>query len=380
MDAILNKMFGIKYDDIWKAMIRPPRDDYNMSQLGKDHFTVEGKHFQRTDLSLINKRGLHLACSFWEPIDSERPCPRLPCVIYLHGNSSSRTEAWPDARDLLAMNITVFAFDFSGCGQSEGEYISLGWYETDDVECVVEYLRNTNKVSTIGLWGRSMGAVTAIMYGDRDPSIAGMVMDSPFSSLSILVGELIKDRVNIPSFVLNQGLKMVKGTIKKKANFNCDDIEPINFAKRCFIPGLFCHAKQDDFVNWHHCKDLYNAYQGEKNVVYFDEGDHNSIRPEFFKNSMCIFFYNTLQVENLKVLSDNNDGYKEEVKKQEPIQDPIPKPQVNNPININQNNNGNILGPNIDPNDKDAVLQQNLELSKKEHEMSQKNNVVDINK
>ena len=48
MDAILNKMFGIKYDDIWKAMIRPPRDDYNMSQLGKDHFTVEGKHFQRT--------------------------------------------------------------------------------------------------------------------------------------------------------------------------------------------------------------------------------------------------------------------------------------------------------------------------------------------
>ena len=87
-----------------------------------------------------------------------------------------------------------------------------------------------------------------------------------------------------------------------------------------------------------------------------------------------------LQVENLKVLSDNNDGYKEEVKKQEPIQDPIPKPQVNNPININQNNNGNILGPNIDPNDKDAVLQQNLELPKKEHEMSQKNNVVDINK
>ena len=95
---------------------------------------------------------------------------------------------------------------------------------------------------------------------------------------------------------------------------------------------------------------------------------------------MCIFFYNTLQVENLKVLSDDYDGYKEEVKKQEPIQDPIPKPQVNNPININQNNNGNILGPNIDPNDKDAVLQQNLELSKKEHEMSQKNNVVDINK
>lgn len=43
---------------------------------------------------------------------------------------------------------------------SEGEYISLGWHEIDDVEIVVKYLRNTGKISNIGLWGRSMGAVT----------------------------------------------------------------------------------------------------------------------------------------------------------------------------------------------------------------------------
>jgi dienelactone hydrolase len=66
---------------------------------------------------------------------------------------------------------------------SEGDYISLGWYERDDLAVVVEYLRGTGKVSTIGLWGRSMGAVTALLHGDRDPSIAGMVLDSPFSDL-----------------------------------------------------------------------------------------------------------------------------------------------------------------------------------------------------
>jgi hypothetical protein len=38
-------------------------------------------------------------------------------------------------------------------------------------------------VSTIGLWGRSMGAVTALMYADYDPSIGGLVLDSPFSNL-----------------------------------------------------------------------------------------------------------------------------------------------------------------------------------------------------
>lgn len=30
---------------------------------------------------------------------------------------------------LLPSNITVFAFDFSGSGLSDGEYVSLGWQE-----------------------------------------------------------------------------------------------------------------------------------------------------------------------------------------------------------------------------------------------------------
>ena len=33
-----------------------------------------------------------LECSHFEPIPSERVDERLPCVIYLHGNCSSRLE------------------------------------------------------------------------------------------------------------------------------------------------------------------------------------------------------------------------------------------------------------------------------------------------
>ena len=107
----------------------------------------------------------------------------MPCVIYLHGNSSSRMEAFEVLPYILPTNMTLFCFDFAGCGKSGGEYISLGWFERDDLAIIVEYLRANRKVSTIGLWGRSMGAATALLHGDRDPSIAGMVLDSPFASL-----------------------------------------------------------------------------------------------------------------------------------------------------------------------------------------------------
>ena len=193
--SLLKNLFGGSYEDLWKAVIRPNRDEYKEEDLGPEKFKINHKYYKRTDFSITNKRGLKLMCSFWEPFDEERDYVRLPCVVYLHGNSSSRCEAVAEVKYLLPLNITVFAFDFSGCGKSQGEYISLGYYEREDVESVIEYLRKTNKVSTIGLWGRSMGAVTAIMYGDRDPSIAGMVLDSAFASLKELIEELVKDFV-----------------------------------------------------------------------------------------------------------------------------------------------------------------------------------------
>lgn len=49
---------------------------------------------------------------------------------------------------------------------------------------VIEYLRSCGLVSRIGLWGRSMGAATSILVAARDPSIAGMVLDSSFSNLT----------------------------------------------------------------------------------------------------------------------------------------------------------------------------------------------------
>ena len=66
---------------------------------------------------------------------------------------------------------------------------------------------------------------------------------------------------------------------------------------------MFATATGDDFILPHHSEKLHAAYAGDKNLVYF-EGDHNSPRPDFFLNSVVIFFINTLQVSSL--LRDDN--------------------------------------------------------------------------
>jgi pimeloyl-ACP methyl ester carboxylesterase len=170
----------------------------------------------------------------------------------MHGNSSSRLEALEAVTLLLSSNITLFCFDFAGCGLSEGEYISLGWYERDDLNQIVEYLRKERRVSTIGLWGRSMGAATALLHGDRDPSIAGMVLDSSFSDLKVLCEELAKFYAKLPGFIISGALALVKSTIKSKAKFDIFDLKPIAHVENAFIPALFATAIGDDFVKPHH--------------------------------------------------------------------------------------------------------------------------------
>ncbi|KAH1116298.1 hypothetical protein AAZX31_17G018600 [Glycine max] len=276
-------------------IIRPPRAEYDpKSDLLDQEFMLKGKWYQRKDVEIKNSRGDVLQCSHYLPIVSPEGKP-LPCVIYCHGNSGCRADASEAAIILLPSNITVFTLDFSGSGISGGEHVTLGWNEKDDLKAVVNYLRDDGNVSLIGLWGRSMGAVTSLMYGAEDPSIAGMVLDSPFSDLVDLMMELVDTyKVRLPKFTVKFAIQYMRRAIQKKAKFDITDLNTIKVAKSCFVPALLGHAIDDDFIQPHHSDRIFEAYMGDKNIIKFD-GDHNSPRPQFYFDSINIFFHNVLQ-------------------------------------------------------------------------------------
>ena len=56
-------------------------------------------------------------------------------------SASCRAEALQILAPVLASGASVFSFDFAGCGHSEGDYISLGWHEKDDLATALAHLR-----------------------------------------------------------------------------------------------------------------------------------------------------------------------------------------------------------------------------------------------
>jgi pimeloyl-ACP methyl ester carboxylesterase len=105
----------------------------------------------------------------------------------------------------------VCLFDFRGSGLSAGDYVTYGWREKEDVGAVLEYLGNEFGYEGFVLWGRSMGAATALMYS-RNPGrhrILLTIADSSYYDLKQLLLEIGNTQMNIPMFLLRPFLYMV---------------------------------------------------------------------------------------------------------------------------------------------------------------------------
>ncbi|CCW67952.1 unnamed protein product [Phytomonas sp. Hart1] len=253
-------------------------------------------------MELRNMRGLTIQCSWYKPVMlDEHGSPKVerrPCVIYCHGNCGSRRDAL-DAINVLESGFTLFAFDFCGCGKSDGEYISMGYYERQDLAAVVEYLRKqVEEVSSIAIWGRSMGAVTAIMYAAGDPSINCIVCDSPFSSLKELIDDLVTEHTEsvsccIPNFCKRGAVNVIRKNIIKRAMFDIDDVDTVKFARDCKVQTMLIHGEDDDFVLPEHSKRIFNAFKGSC-VRTLVRGEHNDKRaPNVYMKILDFITQNT---------------------------------------------------------------------------------------
>ena len=285
----------ITYEVLWKAIIRPPRDEYIEEELGMPNFTIEGRKYIRKDFELLNFQGYLLKVSMLEPDPKERPQDIMPCVIYLHANASSRIEGLHIRRFLLSRNINLCIFDFQGSGLSEGEYISLGYHEKHQVKNIVDFVEKYPGVGSIGIWGRSMGAATTLIYANMDKRIKAIVVDSPFEDFRKLAKEMVLKQIKLPGFLVEGAISIIGKSVKNRNGMDINDIKAIEAVKNCEIPIIFIHAKDDGLVPFHHSEDLIKNYKGKDKVLKAVNGGHNGRRGNHLMEYVGDFFAKHLE-------------------------------------------------------------------------------------
>jgi hypothetical protein len=175
---------------------------------------------------------------------------------------------------------------------SGGEYISLGHEEQKDLVVVLRHLRHSGFVSSIALWGRSMGAATAILRAGKDHCLAACVLDSPFSDLRKVMEEVAK-KANLPGIFLDVGIEAVRREVQSRAGFDVNDVVPLHSAPKATCPVLFGVAMDDELVLPYHAQALRDAWGGETHYYSF-AGGHNGQRADSFVRDTVKFLVEKL--------------------------------------------------------------------------------------
>ena len=264
-------------------LLRPHRSVYDPSKaLGPSEFSIRGHVCRRVDIEvsvtqLLNPQGLKLQCSWFKPPSSRTRA--LPCVVYCHGNCGNRLDALDILEYVLMLGMSVFAFDFSGSGVSDGCQVTLGHREKLDLSTVVQFLKGQHGVGPIALWGRSMGAAAALLFAATSRDVSALILDSPFATLKQASQELIGRYRVIPNALGDIILKSIRKHVERLAGFDMFGVSPIDEVQLIDIPALFVHSRDDQLVNISHSESLFEAYPHPDKTFIKLSGGHNSTRP-----------------------------------------------------------------------------------------------------
>jgi hypothetical protein len=112
-------------------LIRPDRATYDEFSMDEPIIKeVNGTQFSLSTFLVKNGAGDNLSCSFVEPTkDIDRSADKMPCIIYLHGEDTNKREGLSFAEYIIPQGINLCCFDFSGCGNSQGDWVTLGYKE-----------------------------------------------------------------------------------------------------------------------------------------------------------------------------------------------------------------------------------------------------------
>ena len=104
----------------------------------------------------------------------------------------------------------VLAIDQRAQGESGGDFCTYGLYETRDVPAALTYLQHRPDVDSgrLGIYGSSMGSITAIHAAAQMPAFRAVAVESPFADLTETLRLVTAPLTKLPGWMVGPILKL----------------------------------------------------------------------------------------------------------------------------------------------------------------------------
>ena len=212
-------------------------------------------------------------------------------AIIAHGYTSSHEDMQPIALNFYNQGYNVLTPDMRAHGNSEGQYIGMGWLDRKDMLKWIDYVISLDKNAQIALYGESMGGATVMMTSGEDlPSnVKAIVEDCGYTSVLEMFKKELNERFGLKPFPILNAAEMVT---QLRAKYNFTEASALEQVKKSKTPMLFTHGGNDTYVPTKMVYELYEAANVEKDMLIIDGAAHGAapdVDPETYYEKVFSF-------------------------------------------------------------------------------------------
>jgi len=214
-------------------------------------------------------------------------------IIMQHGYKSTRKELLNEAEMMYRHGYGILLTTIRAHDYSEGELITFGMNEVNDMEAWYQYLLTRDDIDPgkIGILGNSYGGMLAIQYASQNDNIKAVVADCAFSSLNDTVETSVTYFTDLPSFPF---APLIVFWAEQETGFKTKDIDATQWiAKISPRPVFLMQGGADVVISADSGQRLYDAAGEPKELWYDPELGHvefDKARAVEFEQRVAEFF------------------------------------------------------------------------------------------
>ena len=247
-DIQTNHQLALKETNEWLKSV----DSRTLSAVTEDGYTLIAKEFIAQDESADNHK--------W--------------ALVLHGYTGWKEEMYPFACWYHEEGYHVIVPDMRCQGESEGDFIGMGWTDHYDCNLWIDYILAQDADARIVIHGQSMGAATALMMtGEENLSnhITAVVSDCAYTDAYSMFGDKVKEWFYLPAFPLVDSARLV---LMLRGGYDLMDASALDAVAKSNTPTLFIHGASDAMISAEMSRELYDAASCPKELLIIEEAGH----------------------------------------------------------------------------------------------------------
>ncbi|NJL92598.1 MAG: alpha/beta hydrolase [Anaerolineae bacterium] len=188
-------------------------------------------------------------------------------VIFCHGRWGSLEGDLPLAVPLHRAGYNVLLFNLRAHGNSEGDTVTFGVFEKEDLLGAVDFLVQEKGVQQVSLLGLSMGAGVALITAALTDKVNALVLDGVYLRFVDTIEAWLRQRW-VPPILSDWLAVLIILGASVRTNTRMYQVSPRLWAKHLSaeVPVLFIHAEKDEFVRLNDVRLLASDLKGPHEI------------------------------------------------------------------------------------------------------------------